>query len=138
VLVTDTFRVTSRIQLLTVMHGETVKFLKVIVYTAKSYTIGKHKTTKFLLTRARNKYTVFNPTNCTIGHNQEELNCPYSEASVTRSISVKHQSNLALSAESFSILHLWSLKTRRPERACKRQPALSSAVLTPGFRSVIK
>jgi hypothetical protein len=126
VFLTDTFCVTSGIQLPTV-----------IIYTTKSYTIAKKKNTKFLLTQTRNKYTVFNPTNYTISHIQEELNCPYSKVSVTRSSSVKYQSNFALSAESFSILHVWRLQTRRSERACKRQPALSSAVLRPGFRSII-
>jgi len=46
--VTDTFRVTTGIQ-----------FLTAVIYKTKSHTIGN---TKYLLTQARNKYTVFNPT----------------------------------------------------------------------------
>ena len=46
--VTDTVRVTSAIQLLTVT-----------IYTTKSYAIDKQKDTKFLLTHARKKYTLF-------------------------------------------------------------------------------
>jgi hypothetical protein len=44
-----------------ILHTSGTQLLMVITYTSKPYTTGKQRNMKFLLTKARNKYKVFNP-----------------------------------------------------------------------------